>query len=137
MGLLDSVVGMLGGGQQGNGGNAALLNAVASMLANNGPHGGGVGDLIGKFQQGGLGDVVASWIGTGQNMPISADQLQEVLGSKMLGNLASQLGVSHAEAADQLSQMLPQVLDKLTPHGNVPEGGLGNITDLLGQLMKR
>jgi uncharacterized protein YidB (DUF937 family) len=137
MGLLDSVLGMLGGGQQGGGGNTALLNAVVGMLANNGPHGGGVGDLIGKFQQGGLGDVVSSWIGKGQNMPVSADQLQNVLGSDMLGNVAKQLGVSHGEAAGQLSQMLPEVLDKLTPHGNVPQGGLGNITDLLGQLMKR
>lgn len=137
MGLLDSVVGMLGGGQQGGGGNAALMNIVVGMLANNGQHGGGVGDLIGKFQQSGLGDVVNSWIGTGQNMPVSGGQLQDVLGSDMLGNIAKQLGVSNGEAAGQLSQMLPQVLDKLTPHGNVPQGGLGNITDLLGVLMKR
>ena len=138
MGLLDSVVGMLGGGQQGGGGNAALLNAVVGMLANSGQGGrGGVGDLISKFQQAGLGDVVSSWIGTGQNKPVSPDQLKDVLGSDMLGNIAKQLGVSHGDAAGQLSQMLPEVLDKLTPHGSVPQGGLGNVTDLLGMLMKR
>ena len=138
MGLLDSVVGMLGGGQQGGGGNAALLNAVVGMLANSGQGGrGGVGDLITKFQQAGLGDVVSSWIGTGQNKPVSPDQLQDVLGSDMLGNIAKQLGVSNGDAAGQLSQMLPEVLDKLTPHGSVPQGGLGNVTDLLGMLMKR
>ena len=138
MGLLDSVVGMLGGGQPGGGGNAALLNAVVGMLANSGQGGrGGVGDLISKFQQAGLGDVVSSWIGTGQNKPVSPDQLKDVLGSDMLGNIAKQLGVSQGDAAGQLSQMLPEVLDKLTPHGSVPQGGLGNVTDLLGMLMKR
>ena len=138
MGLLDSVVGMLGGGQQGGGGNAALLNAVVGMLANSGQGGrGGVGDLISKFQQAGLGDVVSSWIGTGQNKPVSPDQLKDVLGSDMLGNIAKQLGVSHGDAASQMSKVLPDVVDKLTPHGQLPQGGLGNVADLLGQLMKR
>jgi uncharacterized protein YidB (DUF937 family) len=141
MGLLDSVLGALaGGGSQGGGGaQGALLNAVVGMLANQGGAGGsgGLGDLIGKFQQGGLGNVIGSWVGTGQNLPISPDQLNNVLGSDMIGNLAKQLGLSHGDVAGQLSQMLPQVVDHLTPHGQVPEGGLGSVTDLLGQLMQK
>jgi uncharacterized protein YidB (DUF937 family) len=135
MGLLDSVLGMVTGGQQG-GGNAALINVVVGMLANNGQGGGGggLGDLIGKFQQAGLGDVVGSWIGTGQNLPVSADQLHNVLGSDTIANIAQQLGISHGDAAGQLAQALPHVMDKLTPNGEAPAGGLGDIGSLLKQL---
>ena len=141
MGLLDSVIGALGGGgQAGGGGQSALLNIVMGMLANRSggqqggvAMGGGLGDLMAKFQQGGMGDVMSSWIGSGQNMPISGDQLSNVLGSDMLGKIASQLGISHGEAAGQLSQVLPQVVDKLTPNGQVPEGGLGDIGAILGR----
>ncbi len=135
MGLLDSVVGMLGGSGQG-GGNAALLNAVVGMLGND-AKGGGLGALLGKAQQSGLGDVVSSWIGHGQNLPISADQLHNILGSDTVANLARQLGMSHGDTASQISQMLPDVVDKLTPQGALPQGGLGNVADLLGQLMRR
>jgi uncharacterized protein YidB (DUF937 family) len=140
MGLLDSVLGAIGGAQGGQGGGqAALINAVIGMLANQGGGGqgglGGLGGLIGKFQQGGLGDVVGSWVGTGQNLPVSPDQLSNVLGSDTIGNLAQQLGLSHGDVAGQLSHILPQVVDKLTPHGQVPEGGLGDVGSLLGQLL--
>jgi uncharacterized protein YidB (DUF937 family) len=109
------------------------------MLANNsgGGGGGGLADIVGKFQQAGMGDVVSSWIGTGQNAPISGDQLGNVLGSDMIGNIAKQLGVSHGDAAGQLAQMLPQVVDKLTPNGQAPAGGLGDIGALLAQLTQR
>ncbi len=141
MGLLDSVIGAVAGGlggQQGGGGaQGALLNAVIAMLANGqgqGGAGGGLGDLIGKFTQGGLGDVIGSWIGPGQNAPISGGQLTDVLGSDMISDLAAQLGLSHEEAAGRLSQVLPQVVDRLTPQGHAPAGGLGGMDDLLAQL---
>ena len=150
MGLLDSVIGMVTGGQGGGGGTAALLNAVVGMLAGGGQGGaqggamggalgglGGLGGMLAKAQQAGLGDVVGSWIGKGQNMPISPDQLGSVMGSDTLANLAKQLGMSHGDAASQISQMLPDVVDRLTPQGQVPQGGLGNVGDLLGMLMKR
>ena len=139
MGLLDSVLGMVTGGQ-GGGGNAALLNAVVGMLAGGGQaggQGGGLGAILGKAQQAGLGDVVSSWIGKGQNMPISADQLGGLLGNDTLANLAKQLGMSQGDASSQISQMLPDVVDRLTPQGQMPQGGLGNVGDLLGMLMKR
>ncbi len=144
MGLLDSVIGAMAGAQGGtqNGGaQGALLNAVIAMLANGQQQGGGgvggLGDLIGRFTQGGLGDVIGSWIGHGQNAPISADQLSKVLGSDAIGQIAAQLGLSHGEAASQLSQILPQAVDQLTPHGQVPEGGLGEVGDILAQLSRR
>jgi uncharacterized protein YidB (DUF937 family) len=147
MGLLDSVIGAMAGGQGESGGTqGALLNAVIGMLANGAGQGGGgggggslggLGGLIGKFTQAGMGDVVGSWVGHGENAPISGDQLSSVLGSDTIGNLAEQLGLSHGDVAGQLSQMLPQVIDRLTPHGQAPAGGLGGIGDILSQLTRQ
>lgn len=129
MGLLDSVLGAVGGqlaGQVGSmlggqgGGQAALLQAVIGLI--NQPGSGGLGGLLQRFQQGGLADVAASWVSTGQNLPISGDQLQSVLGSDVVGQFASQLGLDKTAAAGQLAQWLPQVVDAITPDGQVPAG---------------
>lgn len=140
MGLLDSVLGsVLGGGSgasPGGGGQGDLLRSIVAMLGNDAP-GGGLGGLVAKFQQGGLGDVLQSWIGSGQNLPISADQLRNVLGNEQVSAIAEKLGIPHGELADKLSQMLPQVVDHLTPNGQMPQGGLGSIGDILGRLTTR
>ena len=159
MGLLDSVLGSVMGGQQsqaGSGGgvgglgtvggllnmvtsNPQLLQAITGMLSNNGEHG-GLGGLVAKFQQAGLGDVVGSWIGSGQNQPVSGEQLTDVLGSDAISGLAQKLGVSPDAAAGQLSNILPGLIDQLTPNGHAPAGGLGNsgdLMDMLGGLLKR
>lgn len=148
MGLLDSIVGALGQGQgQGGGGNAALLNMVVGMLSNNGGgaggSGNGLGALVEQFTRGGLGDVVGSWVSTGQNLPVSPEQLGSVLGGDKIAGMASQLGINQGDLLGQLSQMLPQVVDKLTPQGQVPSGELGGAGGLdglmsgLGSLLKR
>lgn len=124
MGLLDSVVGALAGGQ--SGGESPLLNIVMQLINN--PQTGGLGGLVQSFQQGGLGNIVNSWVSTGQNLPISAEQIQAVLGGGQLQNIAAQLGMSTEQASGSLADLLPQVVDKLTPNGQVPEGG-----DLLAQ----
>ena len=143
MGLLDSVIGAVAGGMGGSHGTGgtqgALLNAVIAMLANRQSQGqgggfGGLSDLIGKFTQKGMGDVIGSWVGHGQNVPISPDQLSNVLGADTISDLAAQLGLSHEEAAGQLSQVLPEVVDRLTPQGHAPAAGLGGMDDLLAQL---
>ena len=153
MGLLDAVLGAVAGGQGGGqggeqggglgagGSQGALLNVVIAMLANGQQQGGGgiggLGDLIGRFTQGGMGDVIGSWIAHGRNAPISADELSNVLGSDVMGQLAQQLGLSHGDAAAQLAQVLPQAVDRLTPNGQVPADGLGDMGDLLAQLSPR
>jgi uncharacterized protein YidB (DUF937 family) len=147
MGLLDIVGGMLGGqggqrgqGGLGGGGQAELLNLVVAMLANNGQggaQGGGLAALVQQFQAAGLGEQVNSWIGTGQNLPVSPEQLQGALGGDQMSMMAEKMGLSTGDLGAQLSQMLPQVVDQLTPDGQVPEGGLGNLGDLLGSLMRR
>ena len=137
MGLLDSVMGAMGNVQGGGaGGSADLINAVVGMLGND-AQSGGLGGLVSKFAQHGLGDVINSWIGTGQNQAIGADQLSNVLGNDTIAGLAQKLGLSHGDIAGQLSQMLPQIIDQLTPQGQVPQGGLGNVSNILGMLLKR
>ena len=136
MGLLDSVIGALGQAQGQGQGQGDLLKVVVGMLGNDSPLGGLAG-LASKFQQGGLGDVLQSWVSTGQNQAISPDQLHNVLGNDTISALARQLGLSNGDVAGQLSSLLPQVIDQLTPHGQVPQGGLGSAGDLLGALLKR
>ncbi len=92
---------------------------------------GGVGGMLDKFRQGGYADQADSWQSTGQNAPISGDALQQVLGSGAIGQIAQQLGLSHGEAAGGLAQVLPQVIDKLTPNGEVP----ANDDDLVSQAL--
>ena len=130
MGLFDSVMGAMSGQLQQHGG---LTQVLGGLLANNSELG-GLNGLTEKFNQAGLGNVISSWIGKGQNMPISADQIASVLGSGTLGNIASQLGMDTAQASQQLSNILPGLIDHLTPSGTAPEGGLGHTTDLMGML---
>ncbi len=147
MGLLDSVLGAVTGGQQAQGSsgsgldgliklvtsNPQLLQAVAGMLANDGEHG-GLGGLVAKFDQAGLGNVISSWIGNGQNQSVTADQLTKVLGSGAISSIAARLGVSPDAAAGQLSGLLPNLVNQLTPDGQAPTSGLGSSGELLGML---
>jgi uncharacterized protein YidB (DUF937 family) len=81
---------------------------------------GGLGGLLNQFQQSGLGDVMKSWIGTGPNQPISPNQLGSALGPQIIQVLAQKTGMSEQELTAQLSQILPGVVDKLTPNGRLP-----------------
>ena len=124
MSLLDQALGALAGGQSGD--NSALLQTVMQLVNN--PQNGGLEGLIQSFQQGGLGEIVNSWVSTGQNLPISAEQIQSVLGGSSLAGFAAQLGVSPEQASGSLADMLPQLIDQMTPNGQMPQGG-----DLLTQ----
>lgn len=128
--------GLLGGNAQGGaGGLAALIPVVAGMLANNGQNGGLAG-LTEKFNQAGMGDVISSWVGSGENSPINADQLSQVLGSDAIGDIAAKLGLDQGQAGGLLAQVLPSIVDQLTPGGQAPAGGLGGAEDLMGMLGK-
>lgn len=119
MGLFDSVVGKVlgGGGTQNN-----LLNGITSLLGNE--QAGGLAGLVDRFKTNGLGDIVNSWVSTGKNLPITPEQIQKGLGSDTIKNLASQADIAPDQIASQLSQLLPQVVDKLTPDGTIPQGDL-------------
>ena len=124
MGLLDQLTGALSGGA--TEGESSPFASILELVNN--PKIGGISGLVEKFQQGGLSEIVNSWVSTGQNLPISADQLENVLGSEKISELAGQMGVSPGQASGSLAEILPQIVDKLTPGGQVPEGG-----DLMSQ----
>ena len=115
-----------------------IMQAVIGMITQHG----GLGGLEQKFQGGGLGHIFSSWVGTGQNQAISPEQITQALGHDQVTHLAQQAGVSHGEAASGLAQLLPSIIDKLTPHGTAPTGsalqsGLsGLLSGGLGNLFK-
>ncbi len=119
MGLLDDVVNAASGGQGQS--NNPIVGQVLDMIKN---HPGGITGLVESFHQNGLGGIISSRIGTGQNQPISGDQLQAVLGSSQVAKLATKLGMSPDQAKAALSQILPQMVDELSPQGQLPQGGM-------------
>ena len=150
MGLLDGILGnmigsMLSGNQQqnpfgatlgglsgGSGGGSALLQIALLLLQQNG----GLEGVLGKFRQAGMGAQADSWVSTGPNMDISPDQLQQVFGSGALGDIASQLGMSQDQAGSNMSQLLPELINQLTPQGRVPDESNNSIADGLSALSR-
>ena len=118
MGLLDSITQIAGQAMSaGQGGSqSSLLQGVFALVSQ---HEGGLGGLLQSFKDKGLGEAAASWVGTGENLPISGAQIQSVLGSSALGDLAAKFGMSSEDVSGRLSELLPQVVDKLTPAGKV------------------
>ena len=110
MGLFDGLLGGVIG--------AGMVSVVSDIIDKHG----GVSGVVNQFQRQGFGDTVRSWVSTGQNMPISPDELHKVLGSDTMNQLAAKLGMTPDELAQKLSTALPQAIDKLTPHGVVPPG---------------
>ena len=141
MSILDTVLGVLKNqtGNQAAAGSAdhGLLESVIGMITD--PQSGGLSGLIEKISQGGLGEQVASWVGTGKNLPVSAEQIQAALGSPFIQDLAAKFGINTSDVAGSLAGLLPQVVDKLTPDGQVPqdsgllEMGLKGLTSLLNK----
>ncbi len=82
---------------------------------------GGLGSLVERFQQNGHGDVINSWIGSGQNQPITPDQLHQALGPDAVNNLSRMTGISSQDLVSELSRVLPGIVDKLTPQGRMPD----------------
>lgn len=133
MGLLDSILGSLSNSGAGSGSGNEMLDTVLKFV--NDPAHGGLPGLVQSFQDKGLGGIVESWVSTGQNLPISADQLAQGLGGDKLGSLAQSLGMDQGDLSSKLSELLPNVVDKLTPSGQIPaENDLGS---LLASVTKR
>jgi uncharacterized protein YidB (DUF937 family) len=129
--LMIALLGLLASGALFKGGNAqSSAAAPQAPPANEGLGGllGGLGGLLEKFQQGGQGNVINSWIGSGQNQPVQPGQLGTILGPNIIKTLAQSTGLSEEELTKQLSQILPGVVDKLTPNGRVPT--LAELSDM-------
>ena len=101
------------------GGSNASATGILEMIQN---HPGGLSGLVQSFHDNGLGGLVNSWVGTGANQPASAAQIQQVLNSGQIQALAQKLGVSPDAASSTLAQLLPMVIDHLTPNGTLPSG---------------
>jgi uncharacterized protein YidB (DUF937 family) len=130
MDILDTLGSVLGSGK-GNQKND-ILSTVMNLI---GQQKGGLNGLVEQFSSKGLGDVVSSWVGTGKNLPINSNQLTSALGSDTIKNMASKLGMDSNALTGQLSNLLPNVVDKLTPEGKIPEGDImSKGMDLLGGL---
>ena len=114
MGLLDGMMNALGG----QAGVAADLEGLAGHFG-----GSGMQTIVTSFEQGGLGAAVQSWVSTGANLPVTSDQLHAILGSDMVTKLSSSLGIDPS----QLATALPGVIDHLTPGGQLPAGGVGDV----------
>ncbi|WP_374604708.1 YidB family protein [Niveibacterium sp.] len=130
MGLLDQLAGELLGG---SGGASPVLQIAQQLLQS---HEGGLADLLAQLNQGGLADQVKSWVGTGANLPVSADQLSTALGPAVIDKLAAALGMDAGTVTNQLAQGLPQLVDTLTPGGSV-EGASDLLSQGLGSLFGR
>jgi uncharacterized protein YidB (DUF937 family) len=109
MGLFDGVLGGVVGAEM-----ATVVNGLIEKH-------GGLQGIVSQLEQQGLGGTARSWIGTGANQPISADQIHQVFGSETVKQLAAKVGLSPDVLAAKLSQVLPQAIDKLTPAGSVPK----------------
>jgi uncharacterized protein YidB (DUF937 family) len=154
MGLLDSLLGgMLGGnsgdpreqgglggllGQGGSGaagglGGAAVIGIILQLLQRNG----GLGGLMQQMEQSGLGAQAQSWVGTGQNQAISPDMLSQIFGQGQMQDIARQLGVSQQDAAGSIAQMLPDVVDRMTPAGSIPADSDDLVARTLRELTQR
>ena len=142
MGLLDGLLGGLmggasdprrGGGGLGGMGTAAIIAVVLQLLQRNG----GLGGLLQQMQRSGLGAQGQSWVGTGQNMPISPDMLSQIFGPGQMDDIARQLGVSQDEAATTVAQTLPDVVDRMTPTGSIPDDSDDLVARTLQDLMNR
>jgi uncharacterized protein YidB (DUF937 family) len=119
MGILDNPV---GGQSFGSGRSPDVLTAVMGLLTTS--ESGGLSGLVQQFAGNGLGDIVNSWVGKGQNMPISPQQVAQGPGGGTLQSLAAKAGLSTDQMSSHLSELLPGIVDRLTPNGQIEQGDI-------------
>lgn len=130
MGLLDNLENRAADSALGGGTNS--LTSGLLQLIQNQP--GGLQGLVQSFHDKGLGGIVSSWIGTGPNPPISGDQVHQVLGSDQVKALAAKAGISPDVAGTAIAQILPGLVDKLTPNGSLPDHS--NVLEMASSMIK-
>ena len=133
MGLLDGIAGQVLGNMLGGSNDKGLLGQVAmEMMQKNG----GIGGILEKFNQDGLGDLAASWVGQGQNQSLSADQVSSVFGNDMITEMASKFGIDSSVLTGQIAQYLPELVNQATPAGAVDDKSDDLLNNMLGMLLK-
>jgi uncharacterized protein YidB (DUF937 family) len=138
MGMLDELLSGLSGPTAGGNqpGANPLLQIAMQMLAGQG-QGGGLAALINQFQQAGYGQQMDSWVSTGRNLPISPDQLMQALGQGPMQQMAASSGMDMGQLSGGLADLLPQLIDRLTPSGQAPAGGIDSALAELSKMMPR
>ncbi len=130
MGLFDQLKEGIAAKLGGSSGLSDVLEHAMNLV--NDPATGGFAGLVETFKSKGLGDVMSSWISTGKNLPISPDQIKQVLGSDIVQQIAGKAGLSKDAVSQHLSELLPQLIDKLTPNGKLPDAGqIGEALNML------
>jgi uncharacterized protein YidB (DUF937 family) len=124
MGILNEIIKGVGSKILGGEGQSGLLDQVLGLINN--PQTGGLSGMVEKFTSKGMGGLVSSWIGTGENQPVSGEQIEQTFGSEKIQEIAQKLGISGVDASGGLAALLPQIIDKLTPEGKLPEAGILN-----------
>jgi uncharacterized protein YidB (DUF937 family) len=128
MSLLTSIIGGLFGGQSSTG-SQQIVSVIHQLIQQQG----GLQGLMSQFGQKGLGDLFSSWVGTGENLPVQASQLENIFGSEKINQLASQLGLDPAQATQIASKLIPSVVDQLTPNGQID--ATQNLETKLGEIL--
>jgi uncharacterized protein YidB (DUF937 family) len=128
MGLLDSLAGGMLEKMMGEKG--AMAQVAMDMLNQHG----GLSGVLDKFKESGLAEQAASWVGKGENLPISADQIASVLGNGQLAEMAAKFGIDTNTLSAQIAEQLPTIVDKLTPDGEVPTDSGNLLKTVLGML---
>lgn len=133
MDLLKSVTGLLGGEN-----DDSAVGSLLNMLIGEQGQEGGLGNIISQLQSSGLGEQLASWLGAGENLPVSAEQIQSALSGGALSQIAGMLNLGEGDAAGQLAQLLPGLVDKMSPDGevDVSQSQPSDLMGLLGSLLK-
>lgn len=136
MGLFDQLLGAAGGQTADQFGNASqqgsLLDMATGMIQG---QPGGLSGLLDQFRSAGMGQQADSWVSTGQNMPVSGDQMANALGPNQMQGMSQKLGLPPGAVAGALAMILPIVIDKLTPKGQVEQSG--DMTGMLASLKSR
>lgn len=128
MGLFDNIAGAVLGKMMGDKG--AMAQAALEMFHQYG----GLEGVLEKFNQAGLGNLVASWVGKGENMPLSPNQITEVLGGTAIADMAAKFGLTPEMLSAQIAEHLPNVVDKMTPDGKVEANSGDLLSTVLGML---
>lgn len=133
MSLLDNVISAATSAMSGSGEQGKAVELVTQLVQQNG---GNVGDLLSKLQQGGLGDALQSWIGTGSNASVDASQIQNALGNN-LSEAAAKVGLDASSAGNLLAQYLPNIINAITPNGNAADANGFGLDDIARIVMQK
>jgi len=119
MGILDNITNAMGGKSEGSSEEKNIIDSAMDLFKS-----GGLNNMLKSFENNGLGNIISSWIGKGENLPVSGDQIKKTVDSSFIQDIAKKLGLSEDKASEKIANILPGLVDKVTPDGKIPEGNI-------------